>query len=232
MYEEIFKQHVVSLVLELKDKAPEFIEKTLKKMVEVFSFNDYKRLLTILKNERVITSEEHQIIWKDYAASNQNLIVYGIGSKIFGEIWAVQHLMKLDKRFQKPDRSLDAEYAGQYDLLLNGVKLGAKACRAMDLQQEGDRFAKALRSDSTTPFELNFRQIRVESYECSVLIGVWLDKLIYWAMSYLEIRENKFLFMGEGEGSLLKITSKNISDFDKYMTSEASLVSTILDKRT
>jgi hypothetical protein len=232
MKEETFQQHAVSLTLELKDKDPEFIEKSLKKVVSLFSFNDYKRLLTFLRNERVITPEEHQLIWKDYAASNKNLIVYGIGSKMFGEIWAVQHLLNLEKRFQKPDRSMDPEYIGQYDLWLDGVKLGTKACRAIDLQQEGDRFAKALRSDSIMPFELNFRQLRIESCDCFVLIGVWLDKLVYWVLSYLEMKENKFLFMGEGEGSVLKVTSKNISDFDKYITSETNLVTTLLNKKT
>jgi hypothetical protein len=233
MEESQFQDYLKSLVARLKGKSAEVTEKELKGLLSVLSFEKYERMLSVLRNEKVLTSAQYEVLRKNYLALNKYLMLYGIGSRIFGEIWAIQHLKSLDKRFVEPDKTLDPSYYGQYDLMFEGIKLGAKACRAVDLQEEGSRFAKALHYDSGRSFEMNFRQLRVESCDVIVLIGVWIDQLVYWVLSYNEIEVNKYFFHDKAktEESILVISNKNISDFDPYRAAESEVAEAILKKR-
>jgi hypothetical protein len=233
MEEAQFQEYLNSLVSRLNGKGSEFIEKELKGLLSVLSFKKYEQMLSVLRDENVLTPAQYEVLRKNYLVLNKYLMLYGIGSRIFGEIWAVQQLKSLDKGFIEPNKACDPSYCGQYDLMFGKVKLGAKACRAVDIQEEGGRFAKALHYDSGKAFEMNFRQLRIESCDVIVLIGVWIDQLVYWVLSYNEIKENKYFFhdKGKAEESLLVISDKNISDFDIYRVDEPQVMEVILKKK-
>ena len=233
MEESQFQEYLNSLVAQLKGKSPEFIEKELKGLLSELSFKKYEQMLAVLRNEKVLTLAQYEVLRKNYLVLNKYLMLYGIGSRMFGEIWAIQQLKSLDKRFIEPNKTFDPLYRGQYDLMFEGIKLGAKACRAVDIQEEGSRFDKALHYDSGKPFEMNFRQLRVESFDVIVLIGVWVDRLVYWVLSYKEIKDNKYFFhdKGKAEESLLVISEKNISDFDLYRVAESEVAGAILKNK-
>jgi hypothetical protein len=233
MEEGQFQEYLDSIVSRVKGKCFEHVEKELKSLLTVLSFKKYEQVLSLLRDDNVLTPEQYEVLRKHYLVLNKYLMIYGIGSRIFGEMWAIQQLKTLDKRFKEPNKTLDPSYCGQYDLIFEGVKLGAKACRAVDIREEGGRFEKALHYDSGKPFDMNFRQLRVESCDALVLIGVWVDQLAYWVLSYNEIKENKYFFhdTGKVEESLLVISDKNISDFDEYRVAEPQVMDMILKKK-
>ena len=78
-------------------------------------------------------------------------------TRLIGQVWGERHLMDLDSRFRKPDKSLDPNYQGQYDLLFDGVRMEVKSARAIDTKKQGDLSSKALRRDSTSPFGMKFQ---------------------------------------------------------------------------
>jgi hypothetical protein len=233
MEEAQFQEYLASLVSRLKGKGAEFIEKELKALLSVLTYNKYEQVLSLLKDQDILNSAQYELLRKNYLFLNKYLMLYGIGSRIFGEIWAIQQLKSLDKRFIEPVKTGDSLYYGEYDLIFEGLKVGAKACRAVDLQEEGTRFAKALHYDSGRSFEMNFRQLRIESCDVLVLIGVWIDQLVYWVFSYNEIKDNKYILSdkGKAQGSLLVISERNISDFNLYRVAEPQVVDVILKKK-
>ncbi|MDI6840766.1 MAG: hypothetical protein QMD71_07975 [bacterium] len=53
--------------------------------------------------------------------------------------------MDLDSRFKKPDKNLDQDYDGQYDLWIDGVKVEVKACRAINTKKERKKAKKFIK---------------------------------------------------------------------------------------
>jgi len=233
MTENEFKDYLDTLKSELNGQLNEVKEKKLKALTSVLSVKDYEQILSILKADDVLSVQEYEMLKKNYMVSNKYLMFYGIGSRIFGEIWAIQQLKSLDSRFKEPNMTLDPLYCGEYDLLFEGVKIGAKACRAISVNEEGDRFAKAMHYDPKKFFAMHFRQVRIESYDILVLIGVWMDQLVYWVLPYVEMKENKYFvkYEGEIEEVLLVINDKNISDFEKFRVAESKVADVILSKK-
>lgn len=233
MLEREFENHLNALRSELKDKSDESKERTIKALTAFLSVKEYERIITILKDENILTVQQYEMSKKNYMVSNKYLMYYGIGSRIFGEIWAIQQLKSLDSRFKEPSIALDPTYCGEYDLLFEGAKIGAKACRAVNLNEEGDRFAKAMHYDLKKFFVLHFRQLRIESCDFLILIGVWMDQLVYWVLPYTEIKENKYFikYEGEAEESLLVINDKNISEFAKFRVEQSEVADFIRNKK-
>jgi hypothetical protein len=228
-----FQEYLEVLESEVKGKDIRVIEKKLKTMLPVLSFREYERMLVFLRDGFAITVQQYESSRKDYLGLNKYLIVYGIGSRLFGEIWAIQQLKSLDNRFKEPAKSFELSYVRQYDLLFEGARLGAKACRAVDMQEEGDRFAKALRYDSQKPLVMNFRELRTDACDIFVFIGVWVDQLVYWVLSNQEIKQNKYLVHDKTntQDYILRIDNNNISDFDKYKVLESEVIKVIINKR-
>lgn len=228
-----FEDYLAALKSELKEQSDEAKEKKLKELTSVLSVKGYEQAISVLKTDNILSVQEYEMLKKHYMVSNKYLMYYGIGSRIFGEIWAIQQLKNLDSRFKEPNMILDPSYCGEYDLLFEGAKIGAKACRAVDVNLEGDRFAKAMHYDLTKFFSMHFRQLRVESCDFLILIGVWMDRLAYWVLPYTEIKENKYFvkYEGEIEENLLVINDKNISEFEKFRVVESKVVEVILKKK-
>ena len=233
MTENEFKDYLDTLKFELKGQPDEAKEKKLKALTSVLCVKEYEQLISGLKADDVLSVQEYEMLKKNYMVSNKYLMFYGIGSRIFGEIWAIQQLKSLDSRFKVPDTTLDPLYCGEYDLSFEGVKIGAKACRGVNVDEEGDRFAKAMHYDPKKFFVMHFRQVRIESYDILVLIGVWMDQLVYWVFPYTEIKENKYFvkYKDEIEEGLLVINDKNISDFEKFRVAESKVADVILSKK-
>ena len=59
--------------------------------------------------------------------------------------------MDIDRRFQKPDKNLDPEYDGQYDLWIEGRRVEVKAARAIHTKKRGNIASKALRWGEEAP---------------------------------------------------------------------------------
>lgn len=141
-------------------------------------------------------------------------------------------MIEIDSRFKKPSKILDHKYSGQYDLWFEGIRTEVKACRAINTKKRGALVSKGLRYDSKDPFWMNFQQLKTESCDIFIFIGVWVDRIIYWIMSYREINENEYL-SHQHRGGIeyqIGITDKNISEFDRYKVDQKDIISVILKK--
>lgn len=226
------KRYLNKLIADLENKDKKFLEQKLKRLISVFPFNEYEYMLIFLRDRNAITFQEYEDLRNKYIDSNKYLGLYGIAPRVFGQIWAEEHLRNIDNRFKIASKKLDPKYNGQYDVWFNGIRLEVKACRAINTRKRGDVVSKALRFNSKEPFWMNFQQLKPDSCDAFVFIGVWVDKIIYWVMSRNEAKGNKYL-SHQHRGGIeyqIGITHKNISNFDKYKVSQSSIATTVFQK--
>jgi hypothetical protein len=199
-------------------------------LASVFPFSEYEYMLMFLLDKKVIKFEQYEKLRADYVATNRYLDLFGLAPRIFGEIWAHGHVQDLDSRFQKPDKSLDPTYSGEYDLRLENVKVELKAARAINTRMRGSLSSKALSKGSAEPFWMNFQQIKPDAAGVFIFIGVWVDSIVYWVLSRAEIKKNPYL-SHQHRGGIeyqIGITDKNISQFDKFRVEPARLAQAVI----
>ncbi|MFA6218097.1 MAG: hypothetical protein WDL87_10655 [Candidatus Omnitrophota bacterium] len=225
-------QYLEELVIECKDQDKKLLQEKLESLTLIFPAADYEYMIVFLRDKQVITAEQYTDMKKKFQEANKNLIVYGISSRMFAEIWAVEQLKRIDVRFKTADKSLDAEYVGQYEAVFETIKLGVKASRSMNPNVEGDRFQAALRYNLTKPFVIRFRQLMPEMCEVFVLIGVWIDRIVYWVLSVKELKEIKYLIKEEkfNMSYVLTIDHRNIAEFEKFIMPESEITNAIVVK--
>lgn len=225
MNQNELRQYLDRLVLTLEPESEAMLKARLKSLVSVFPFNEYEYILMFLLNNKVIKFNEYENLRKNYVSSNKYLELYGLAPRIFGQIWGEEHLMDLDARIKKANRSLDPDYEGQYDLWADGVRIEVKACRAIHTKKRGNLVSKALHYDSKDPFWMNFQQLKPEACDAFVFLGVWVDQIIYWVLSSTEAKANKYLSHQHRGGIEYQIgvTDNNISDFDVFRTDSLSI---------
>ncbi|MCX5707447.1 MAG: hypothetical protein NTY14_00460, partial [Candidatus Omnitrophica bacterium] len=159
MTEKELNGYLDALKSELKDRSDEAKEEKLKALTSVLTVKEHEQIISALKADEVISVQQYEMLKKNYMVSNKYLMFYGISSRIFGEVWAIQQLKGLDSGFIEPNKTLDPSFCGEYDLLFEGVKIQARACRAINVREEGDRFALDMHYDLQKFFVMHFRQI-------------------------------------------------------------------------
>lgn len=175
---EELKTYLNSLSQSLANKNRELLNARLKSLVSVFPFSEYEYILMFLLDKKIIEFGEYEKLRSEYVSSNRYLDLYGLAPRIFGEIWGQEHLSDLDERFLKPNKSLDPDYDGEYDLWIDNLKVELKACRAIHTKKRGSLQSKALRYASEDPFWMNFQQLKVEVCDVFIFIGVWVDQIL------------------------------------------------------
>lgn len=145
------KDYLDSLAESLKNKQRKLLNARLRSLISVFPFNEYEYILMFLLDRKIISFKEYENLRNDYVSSNRYLDLYGLAPRIFGEIWGHEHIRDLDKRFVKPDRGIDPDYNGQYDLWIDDVRVEVKASRAINKKMRGNLVAKALQYGSLEP---------------------------------------------------------------------------------
>jgi len=216
--------------LEKNDKA--LLHARLKSLISVFPFNEYEYILMFLLDREIVGFKDYEKLRNSYVSSNKYLELYGLAPRIFGEIWGHEHIRDLDKRFSKPDKSLDPHFEGQYDLWINGITVEVKAARALHTKKRGSLVSKALRYESSDPFWMNFQQIKLNTCDAFIFVGVWADQIVYWVLSHDEVKNNKYLSHQHRGGIEYQIgvTHKNISDFDTYRVSPSDVARRVITK--
>jgi len=226
------KAYLDSLAASLKSNDGKLLDARLRSLTSVFPFNEYEYILMFLLDKKVIGFEEYEKLRDDYVSSNRYLDLYGLAPRIFGEIWGHEHMKDLDKRFIKPDRSIDPEYDGQYDLWIENVRVEVKAARAINTEKRGSLVSKALQYGSSEPFWMNFQQIKLDICDGFVFVGVWADKIVYWAFSNDEIKNSKYI-SHQHRGGIeyqIGITHTNIGDFDEYRVDPSEIGNKLIQK--
>lgn len=225
------RKHLEKFIKSLGRKDRLMLKLELKKSSHAFPFNEYEFILAFLIDRRIISFSDYQKIRKIYISENKYLDWFGLAPRIFGEKWE-EHLISLDKRFCKPTKQLDPNYEGQYDLWLEGIRVEVKAARATARRRRENVISKGLHRNSTEDFWMNFQQLKLETCDVFVFIGVWIDEIIYWVMSANEVESNKYL-SHQHRGGIeyqIRITNKNIDEFETYRASADSLYETVKSK--
>jgi len=125
---------------------------------------------------------------------------------------------------------LDVKYEpGLYDFLLPpGIRVEVKASRAVEYKRKAALHVKALRSDSSKPFDMNFQQLKPRCCDVFVWLAVWLDVIKCWVIPSFEVEKiYKPQHRGNvGEGQF-HLKHSNIQHFDKYLTELAEIEKSI-----
>lgn len=227
-----------SKIIEMKNLTNNSIDlsdKRLDDLYSVYPFNKFEYVISHLIATNTITLEEYLDIRNSYLERNKYLYVFEITApRTFGETWAQHHLNEVVPELKIPSRSYDTNYSGQYDFWYNGIRIEVKASRAVKRKSGDSLIIKALSSDSTSGFDMNFQQIKPACYDVFVWIAVWRDKIRYWVLSSSEVEENPYYSAGQhrgntGEGQLW-LTEKNINDFDCYEVGVRDILDKIIEK--
>ena len=189
-------------------------------------------MITFLVDRNVISFREYEELRSNYISANRHLDLFSLAPRVFGQVWGEKHLMDLDGRFLKPDRDLDSEYEGQYDLWLEGIRVEVKAARAIHTKKRGAMASKALHWGAKAPFWMNYQQIKLDICDVFVFIGVWVDLIVYWIMSNEEVKRNSYLSHQHRGGIEYQIgvRDRNIQEFNKYRVDAAEVARTIFEK--
>ena len=128
----------------------------LDKLYAVYPFNKFEYTISHLIAKEIISLDDYLRIRSEYIARNRYLYLFELAPRTFGETWGQRHLMELVEEFEVPSKDKDPEYSGQYDLLLNGIRVEVKASRAVK-KIGGDTLAnKALTSNSKSLVSTRF----------------------------------------------------------------------------
>lgn len=229
----------------LTDKTKELNEKTfgrhnltkefLDSLYSVYPFNRFEYVISHMIAEHVLTLEQYLDLRAEYHRRNKYLYIFEITApRTFGETWAQRHLMELVPELEPPSTKEDPDYSGQYDLYYKGIRIEVKASRAVKRKSGDSLILKALSSDSTFGFDMNFQQIKPKCCDVFVWIAVWRDIIRYWVLSSSDVENNKYYSVGQHRGNVgegqLWIKETNIREFADYEVRPRNILEAIVRK--
>jgi hypothetical protein len=216
-------EHLQEELQKLLNQLPDAdaIRLRLDNLISVYPFNEYEFIISHLLAADVLSMDAYYELRDEYLARNLFLYIFEISApRTFGEAWAQGHLKELVPDLQKPSKKRDPDYSGQYDFLLDTIRIEVKASRALDADLDAPLYVKALASDSKKPFWMNFQQIKPACCDVFVWIAVWRDRIKYWVQSSYEVQNNQHYSKGQHRGNVgegqLHLRQDNIRDFDPF----------------
>jgi len=208
------------------------LEARLEGIASAFPFNEYEYIISFLIDRGVLSFSDYEMLRERYVSSNKHLELFSLSPRVFGQIWGEKHLQDLDSRFRQPDKTLDPDFDGEYDLWLEGIKVEVKAARAINTKKRGAMISKALYWGSDDPFWMNFQQLKPDVCDVFIFIGVWVDKIAYWVLSREEAVQSPYLSHQHRGGSEFQIgiTHKNLAAFDVFKVQPQSVGDVVIEK--
>lgn len=211
----------------------------LDKLYTVYPFNKFEYTISHLIAKKVISLDEYLDIRSEYLQRNKYLHLFELAPRTFGETWGQTHLMELVPEFKIPTKKLDPTFSGEYDLLLNDIHVEVKASRAVK-KLGGDTLAnKALASNSTYKFDMNYQQLKPGCCDVFVWIAVWRDKIDYWVISSTDVQNSSLLSnqhrasqlseTGDVVEGQIHINNGNYLDFEKYRVQVREIYDKVLE---
>ena len=215
---EHLQEELNALLAQLPNR--EEFQDRLDSLVSVYPFNEYEYVISTLLAMDVLTLDGYHELRDSYMNRNQYLHLFARAPRSFGGTWAEGHLKGLVPGVQKPSDAIDPDYSGQYDLYMEGIRIEVKASRAVDRDSRESLNVKALTSDSTKRFLMNFQQVKPSCCDVFVWIAVWRDVIRYWVLSSYEVEMNPHYSKRQhrysvGEGQL-HVRQDNIQNFAAY----------------
>ena len=216
---ERLREDLDSLLASLSNE-PEVRER-LSSLVSVYPFNEYEYIIAHLLAMNILNLDGYLELRDDYIARNLYLYVFEISApRTFGEAWAQGHLKELVPALRKPTKKTDPNYSGQYDFLLDDIRIEVKASRAVDADLDGPLYVKALASTSRKNFWMNFQQVKPDCCDLFVWIAVWRDVIRYWVLTSHEVEAHPHYSPGQHRGNIgegqIHMREDNIGNFQEY----------------
>lgn len=204
-------------------------------LYSVYPFNKFEYVISHLIATKTIDLQEYLNIRNSYLERNKYLYVFEITApRTFGETWAQRHLNEVVPELKIPSTTYDKDYSGQYDFWYEGIRIEVKASRAVKRKSGDSLIIKALSSDSTAGFDMNFQQIKPACCDVFVWIAVWRNKIRYWVLSSDEVANNKYYSIGQHRGNVgegqLWLKDTNIEEFNKYEVGVRDILTKIIEK--
>jgi len=199
------------------------IRSQLQELISIYPFSEFEYIISHLLSAGKLSIEEYYDIRNSYIDRNLYLYLFEISApRGFGEIWAHGHLKELVPALQRPSKKIDPEYSGQYDFIHPPrIRIEVKTSRAVESGRDEPLYIKALSSDSTKPFDMNFQQIKPRYCDVFVWIAAWRDVIRYWVIPSSEVENNPYYSKGQHRGNVgegqLHLTHENIHKFDRYL---------------
>lgn len=123
----------------------------------IYPFNEYEHLISSLINTGGLTYQQYLEIRSEYISENPNLWIFEISApRGFGEGFAQTYVQGKCSKLKKASKKLDPNFAGEYDLWLDGIKIEVKASRAVDSDIEAPLYVRALSRNTKKNFLMNF----------------------------------------------------------------------------
>ena len=215
-----------------------FSDAVLDKIYTVYPFNKFEFVISHLIAKHIITLDEYINIRSAYLKRNKYLYLFEMAPRTFGETWGQRHLMEVVEEFEVPNKQLDPEFKGEYDLWLDGIRVEVKASRAVRKKGGSTLSEKALSKKENTVFDMNFQQLKPSCCDVFVWIAVWRDKIDYWILSSKDVQQNEH-FSNQHRASKLSdngdvvegqihINNRNYDDFEPFRVSVRELYDKIV----
>lgn len=155
----------------------------------IFPFNEYEHLICNLIEKGGLSYEQYIDIRTEYISANPNLWIFEISApRGFGEKFAQTYVQGKCSKLQNPNKKLDPNYSGDYDLWLDGIKIEVKASRAVDSDSEEPLYMKALSRNTTKNFLMNFQQLKPQCCDVFIWVAVFRDQIVLWVMNSSEVK--------------------------------------------
>jgi hypothetical protein len=188
----------------------------------VFPFNEYEYLLQYFINSNNISFKQYLEIRQEYINQNPHLWVFEMSPRGFGEKFAETHLMGMCNKLSKPSKKKDENYSGEYDLILNDIKIEVKASRCVDSNSDKPLYMKALSSNTQQQFLMNFQQLKPSCCDVFIWVAVFIDKILIWVIPSKDVLNHSLFSKGQHRGNhgnegQLHMKDSNIKQFDKYL---------------
>ena len=169
----------------------------LESLQSVYPVNRYEYIISTLLSRNILSYEKYLEVRNEYIDRNLFLYVFEISApRGFGDTWAFSHLLSVEPELRRPNKKIDLNYKGEYDLYLpyNGeiIKIEVKASRVVDRDQpDVPLYIKALSSTSSKRFLMNFQQLKPNCCDVFIWIAVYRDCVKYWVLKNNVVRGHK-----------------------------------------
>ncbi len=185
----------------------------------IFPFNQYEHLICSLIDKGGLSYNQYIEIRTEYISENPNLWIFEISApRGFGESFAQTYVQGKCSKLKKPSKKIDPNYAGQYDLWLDGISIEVKASRAVDRDSDEPLYMKALSRDTQRRFLMNFQQLKPDCCDVFIWVAVYRDQIVLWIIGSDEVAKNPSYssqHRGGIEGQVM-VTNDNIRLLDQY----------------
>lgn len=79
---------------------------------------------------------------------------------------------------------------------------------------------------------MNFQQLKPDLCDVFIFIGVWVDRIIYWVLSSVDVKESPYISSQHRGGIEFQIGVRetNLKAFEKYAVDRSALAKAVVRK--